>query len=178
MIKIFIYDLLYVFLNFFVTYIPCWTIRKIVYLILGLKIGRGSRICMRTRLLEPWNISIGKNTIINEACILDGRGGLSIGNSCSVSTQSILYTASHTTNSEEFEYYEKETVIGDGVWIGARVITLPGVIIGNYTVIGAYSLVRDGIYDSNSIYAGIPAHKKRNREVKKIKDLNHKMIFR
>ncbi len=55
------------------------------------------------------------------------RGGLRIGDDCSVSTESIIYTASHNTNSEKFQYYEQEMELGNGVWIGARSAILLGV---------------------------------------------------
>lgn len=178
MIKIFLYEFLYIVLNYIITYIPCWTIRKCIYQLTGLRIGKGSRICMRTRVMEPWNIVIGRNSIVNESCILDGRGGLRIGDNCSVSTESILYTASHSTNSEKFQYYEQETELGNGVWIGARSVILPGAMIGDGTVIGACSVVGEGAYDGYSIYAGIPARKKKNRGINCIKDLKHSMLFR
>jgi hypothetical protein len=128
--------------------------------------------------MEPWNIVIGRNSIVNESCILDGRGGLRIGDNCSVSTESILYTASHSTNSETFQYYEQETELGNGVWIGARSVILPGAMIGDGTVIGACSVVGEGVYDGYSVYAGIPARKKKNRGIDCIKDLKHSVLFR
>ena len=105
MIKTLAYDGLYVVINYFISYIPFWTIRKLLYKLCGLKIGRGSRINMRCILFEPWNISIGNNTIINEFCLLDGRGKLSIGDNCSISMYSIIYTASHYSNSIKFDSY-------------------------------------------------------------------------
>lgn len=178
MLKTVIYDFVYVFLNSVISHIPCWTIRKYIYILLGMKIDKGSRICMRTRIMEPWNIVIGRNTIINEACIIDGRGGLRIGSNCSISAEAIIYTASHKTDSNDFGYFEEETVIGDGVWIGARTVILPGSVIEDYVVIGACSVVICGIYQSNAIYVGIPAKKKKNRDITDMKDLKHKMVFR
>ena len=52
-IKKLIYDLLLVFLNYFVARIPCWHIRKLFYFIFGLKIGKGSRINQRVFLYNP-----------------------------------------------------------------------------------------------------------------------------
>ena len=72
-------DMLYVFYNYFVCNIPSWTIRKFFYLCGGMKIGRGSRILMKTVVIKPWRISIGERTYINEFCSLDGRGGIEIG---------------------------------------------------------------------------------------------------
>ena len=176
--KTMVYDAVYVFLNYFVAYIPCWRIRKIIYLSCGLKIGRGSRICMRSRLMEPWNIELGENTIVNEACILDGRGMLKIGNNCSISTETIIYTATHSTGSKDFAYYEKSTIIGDGVWVGARAMILPGVEISENSVIGACSVVTTGIYESKGIYVGIPAKRIKERDIDAVDNLKHFLFFR
>lgn len=178
MIKAIVYDFIYVIINYFIAYIPCWTIRKALYLMAGLKIGKGSRICMRAKLLEPWNIVIGESTIINDSCVIDGRGKLSIGSNCSISEKSIIYTASHLTNSELFEYYEKRTIIGDGVWIGVRATILPGALIDNYAVIGAHSVVTEGEYKSSVVYAGIPAKKIKDRNITRMEKLNHIVFFR
>ena len=51
-IKKVIYDLQYIFVNYFIAYIPFWAIRKIMYKIFGLKIGKGSRINMRCILMS------------------------------------------------------------------------------------------------------------------------------
>ena len=74
-IKTAIRDLLYVFTNYIVAYIPIWTLRKLLYIVLGMKIGKGSRICMKCVIMSPWKIQVGRNTMINEYCIIDGRGG-------------------------------------------------------------------------------------------------------
>jgi maltose O-acetyltransferase len=66
---------LYGFTNYFVAYIPCWIVRKRLYQLLGMKIGKHSRIMMRTTITIPWRIQIGENTYINEFSYLDGRGG-------------------------------------------------------------------------------------------------------
>lgn len=67
-------DLKYVFMNSFINRIPFWVIRKWLYILCGMSLGKGCRIAMRTVVIWPKNISIGKNTVINEECLLDGRG--------------------------------------------------------------------------------------------------------
>ncbi len=49
----------------------------------------------------------------------------------------------------------KPVIIGDDVWIGARVIILPGVTIGSRVVVGAGSVVTKDL-PSNTVCAGIP----------------------
>ena len=178
LLKTIIYDALYIVINYIISYIPFWTIRKLLYRILGLKIGKGSRINMKCLLFEPWNISIGSGTIINEYSLLDGRGGLVIGNNCSISMYSIIYTASHRTDSNSFDYYEQKTIIRDGVWIGARATVLPGAVLNNCCVIGANSVVPKGEYEEKGIFTGIPAIKIKDRHVTQIDKLYHNVFFR
>ncbi len=121
-----LYDLAYCFVNYFIAYIPSWTIRKYMYILCGMKIGKNSRINMRVTIFSPWKIEIGNSTVINEKCVIDGRGGIIIGNNCSISYASYVYSASHRINSEQFEAYSKKTIIGDGVWICANAVILPG----------------------------------------------------
>ena len=51
---------------------------------------------------------------------------------------------------------ENPVVIGDNVWIGTRVIILPGVKIGNNSIIGSGAVVTKS-FPKNSIIGGVPA---------------------
>ena len=53
-------------------------------------------------------------------------------------------------------------VIGDDVWIGSRVIILPGVKIGNGSVIGAGAVVTKDV-EPYSVVGGVPAKLIRRR---------------
>lgn len=174
--KKFIYDLAYCFINYVVSYIPFWCIRKILYKICGLKLGINSRINMRVTLYSPWKIVIGNNTIVNERCLLDGRGGLCIGDNCSVSFNSFIYSASHYTSSNTFESFTKQTVIGNGVWLCVNSVILPGTKISDFCIIGAGSIL-SGQTTPKGIYIGNPAIYKKEREVNHI-SMNINYYFR
>lgn len=146
-------DAKYIFLNMFVNKIPCWTIRKKLYKSCGMQIGAGARIGIGTVVVYPQNITIGKRTVINEYCHLDGRGGLVIGNDASISVYTTIITAGHNMNSEKFECRTAKTQIGDNVWIGARAIILENSKIGDFAVIGA-SCVFKGVAEKKEIYIG------------------------
>lgn len=51
---------------------------------------------------------------------------------------------------------EKPIIIGNNVWIGTRVIIMPGVKIGDNSIIGAGAVVTKS-FPSNSIIGGVPA---------------------
>lgn len=51
---------------------------------------------------------------------------------------------------------QKEVVIGDNVFIGAKSLILPGTVIGNNCIIGGGAVVK-GKLEENSIYCGNPA---------------------
>lgn len=163
-LKTFFRDFIYIFLNYFIAYIPVWHIRKPLYRLFGMKIKKGSRINMRCIIMSPWNIEIGQNTMVNEYSILDGRGGLTIADSCSVSMRSIIYTGSHKTFTSSFEYFSKPVYIGNCCWLGAQSVILPGSYLEDRTIISANSVYK-GHSEINGIYGGNPAQYLRKRTV-------------
>ena len=70
-------------------------------------------------------------------------------------------TSTHVIGDETMRASEgisKPITIGNGCWIGSNSTVLPGVNIGNGTIIAAGSVV---VHDceENSLYAGVPAKK-------------------
>ena len=112
------------------------------------------------------NISIGKDTVINQNFIVSDNylPLLKIGERVAVSPNVTVVCASAPNNSNLAEntyvkgilIVEKEVIIGDDVWIGAGAIILPGVTIGNKSIIGAGAVVSKNVAE-NSIFAGVPA---------------------
>ena len=103
---------------------------------------------------------IGSNSIISSA---------SIGNYCSIAPNVLIGPANHpleyiSTSSHlfnkstkfEFDMFKKKTRIGNDVWIGANVVVLQGVTIGDGAVIGANSFVNKDV-PAFSVFAGCPA---------------------
>lgn len=176
-LKAFISGLIYLFLNYFVSNIPCWFVRRFFYVLFGMRIGEKSRICMKCVIINPWNIEIASHSIINEGCYIDGRGGIIIGNNVSISIFTIILSASHDGNTRDFKYIKKQTKIMDHVWIGARSTILEGITVGRGCIVGANSLVCKDC-DEYFIYVGNPAIKKKKRIVENFDDLVINYYFR
>lgn len=170
-------DLEYILLNHFVNKIPSWIIRKCIYKLAGMTLGKDSRIGIGTVVISPRHIFVGKGTIINEYCHLDGRGGLKIGNYSSVSIYSKILTASHHANSPKFEYYTKEVNIGNNVWLGCNATILDGSVVHDFAIIGAGSVFK-GIAKKGEIYIGNPASMLKKRDIDEHYEIKYSIYFR
>ncbi|MDF2943095.1 MAG: putative acetyltransferase [Herbinix sp.] len=167
----------YIILNCITNKIPCWTLRKCIYEMYGMKIGRNARIGMNTVIINPKGISIGKRTIINEFCHLDGRGGLKIGNNVSVSINSMILTTTHLIDSPIFEYIEGAVVIEDNVWLGSNSLVLNNSFIKKKCIIGAGAVFK-GISEPDSVYIGNPVKLLKKRNLKTSYQIDYKPYFR
>lgn len=107
------------------------------------------------------NVHVGKNVIFNfNVCLVDDAD-IFIGDDCLIGPGCHLITAQHPISpmlrkGEEKLQYNKPIHIGNNVWLGAGVIVLPGVTIGDNSIVAAGSVVTHDV-ESNVIVAGTPA---------------------
>ena len=91
-----------------------------------------------------YNIEVGENFYANvNLVILDGAK-VCIGDNAFIAPNVGIYTAGHPLDAEQRNRgleYARPVTIGHNVWIGAGVNILPGVTIGDNTVMGAGSVV-------------------------------------
>lgn len=106
------------------------------------------------------NIHIGNDFYANFDCVLLDGGKITIGNNVLFGPRVGLYTSNHAYDAEERRNggcFAKPINVGNDVWLGAGVHVMPGVTIGNNTIIGAGSIVTKDI-PSNMIAAGVPCN--------------------
>jgi acetyltransferase-like isoleucine patch superfamily enzyme len=104
-------------------------------------------------------VSVGKNTWVGPYTILDGSGGLEIGDNCSISAGVQIYSHDSVQwavsgGLQQYEY--ASTKIGNNCYIGPNTIIAKGVTIGDGCVVGANSFVNKS-FASGSKLGGSPA---------------------
>ena len=105
------------------------------------------------------DVRVGHGTWIGPNTLLDGSGGLEIGDFCSISAGAQIYT--HNTvrwalSGGQAEYEHAPTTIGDACFIGPCAVIAMGISIGRRCVVGAHAYVNRDLVDS-SIALGVPA---------------------
>jgi acetyltransferase-like isoleucine patch superfamily enzyme len=121
--------------------------------------GFGEGTSCYNNVLILGDVDIGKNCWIGPNVVLDGTGGLVIGDNVDISAGVQIYT--HHTVSRAISHgadkvESKPTTIGSGVYIGPNSILQMGIEIGNESVIGALSFVNKDVPSKSSFYSKQP----------------------
>ena len=144
--------------------------------------GRGSKIYHSVRMDTPpyrrfW---LGRQSVVESYCCINNAvgdvtigdhtrigihctviGPVCIGNHVNLA-QGITVTALNhnfedvSKRIDEQGVSTKPVVIGDDVWIGANAVVLPGVTIGNHSVVAAGAVVTKDVPD-HTLVGGVPA---------------------
>lgn len=148
-----------------VGHLPLHSVRRWIYIIVGVKIGKSSTIHMWCNFFNPAGIEIGEDTTIGNNAFLDGRAPLKIGNHVDIAAEVLIYNSEHDINSKFFSAREEPVLIEDYAFIGPRAIILPGVKVGKGAIIGAGAVVNTDV-EPFVIVGGVPAKKIGERDLK------------
>lgn len=127
----------------------------------------GINLSPQASIVEPFyfefgNIELVGDVLINANCVFLDNEKITILDNTMIGPNVTLSTVSHQVQPD---LRHKENIcapikIGRNVWIGAGSVILPGVSIGDNSVIAANSVVTQSIPE-NSLFAGSPAKLKR-----------------
>ncbi|MCF0058818.1 DapH/DapD/GlmU-related protein [Dyadobacter sp. CY356] len=102
-------------------------------------------------------IKLGKNVFINHACSFLDIGGITIEDDVQIGPRVNLTSENHSINpGERKTLLLKPIVIKRNAWIGAGATILPGITIGENSIVAAGAVVSRDV-PANTIVAGVPA---------------------
>ena len=123
----------------------------------------GSQIDRSTTIFTPFHTNfgrhtkIGKGVFINHACSFLDLGGITIEDDVQIGPKVSLITENHPLDPATRKSLDlKSILVKKNAWIGAGAIILPGVTIGENSVVAAGAVVNKDV-PANTIVGGIPA---------------------
>jgi len=126
------------------------------------KIGAYSSLSSTSHLSKYGiGLKLGSNSAIGQFTEFGAAGGITIGNDVIMGSYISFHSENHnyadkTQLIREQGVKSKGILIGNNVWVGAKVTFLDGCQVGNNSVVAAGAVV-NGIYPDNSIIGGVPA---------------------
>jgi acetyltransferase-like isoleucine patch superfamily enzyme len=123
----------------------------------------GSPLDLTTTVFVPFHtnfgrfIRLGKNVFINHACSFLDLGGITIEDDVMIGPRVNIISEGHPVEPDNRKVLVlNRVVIKRNAWIGAAVTILPGVTVGENSVVAAGALVTKDVPD-NTVVAGVPA---------------------
>jgi acetyltransferase-like isoleucine patch superfamily enzyme len=143
--------------NHCVGLVPFHLIRKTMGKhLMGFQYSKGSAVHLGTNFMAPKGFKIGLNSCINRQCLLDTRGGIEIGNHVTIGPRVVIMTADHDILSSQFKGRRRPVKIHNFAFIGTGAILLPGIEIGEGSVVAAGAVITKDT-EPYTIYGGTPA---------------------
>jgi acetyltransferase-like isoleucine patch superfamily enzyme len=123
----------------------------------------GSKVDETTTVAIPFYtnfgrfITIGKRVYINHGCTFLDMGGITLEDDVLIGPKVNLVTENHPLDpSDRRALISKPIVVKRNAWIGAAATILPGVTIGENSVVAAGAVVSKDV-EPNTIVGGVPA---------------------
>lgn len=111
-----------------------------------------------SKIANPRNITIGVETSpgLMPGCYIQGNGKIIIGDYTQIGPSVGIISSNHDIYDNRIGVYTK-VVIGKYCWLGMHSVILPGVTLGDFTIVGAGSIVTKSFPQGYVVIAGNPA---------------------
>jgi acetyltransferase-like isoleucine patch superfamily enzyme len=111
-----------------------------------------------SRVMDADKIWVGVDSYpgLNGGAYITGTGGLNIGSYCFFAKNIIIVTANHDPYDLRIRI-ASPIAIGDYCWLGAGAKIMPGVTLGDFTVVAAGAVVTSSFPEGYVVLGGIPA---------------------
>lgn len=99
---------------------------------------------------------------VSNGCYIHGSGGIEIGDYTQIAPNVGIISSNHDVEDGRKKKNGK-VVIGKYSWIGMNAVVLPGVVLGDFTIVAAGAIVTKSFPDGYCVIGGNPA-----KEIKKL----------
>jgi len=123
------------------------------------KFGKGNRVGSDVYFGGGEDVEIGNYCQINKGARLVN---IKVGDYVMIAPDSVFLFQMHNSDrtdvpmAKQGKTIQKQSIIGDDVWVGQRAIILPGITIGHGAIIGAGSVVTKDV-PPYAVVGGVPA---------------------
>ncbi|MCP4858873.1 MAG: acyltransferase [Fuerstiella sp.] len=116
-----------------------------------------------SQVYDVQNIYAGIDTCpgLMKGCYLQGKGGIWIGNYTQIAPNVVIVSANHDMHDLR-QHIPSAVRIGNYCWLGANSSVMPGVVLGDFTVVGAGAVITKSFPDGYCVIAGNPARRIRD----------------
>jgi maltose O-acetyltransferase len=129
----------------------------------GFRVGNGTLLAATPKINGPdalfSNLIIGQDCSIEVDCVFDLEERITIGDRVTLSPGVMILTSTHELDIREHRAGAVQRApvnIGDGAWLGARCVVLPGVTVGAGAIVNAGSVVNKDVAPNTRV-GGMPA---------------------
>jgi acetyltransferase-like isoleucine patch superfamily enzyme len=130
-----------------------------------------------SQVYDVENILVGIDAYpgIMKGCYIQGKGGIEIGNYTQIAPNVVIVSSNHDVYDSRKQISAK-VVIGKYCWLGAGCKIMPGVILGDFTIVGAGAVVTKSFPEGYCILGGVPA--KKIKYLEKEKCIHYELEFK
>lgn len=117
-------------------------------------------VSARTTVIGHKNIEFHPDDLNNFqsfGCYYQGIGRIVMGQGTYIAPNVGIITSNHDPTDLNRHVEPKPVLLGERCWIGMNSVILPGVILGDNTIVGAASIVTHSFPEGHCVLAGNPA---------------------
>lgn len=128
----------------------------------GAKLAAHCHIYPGARIWAPWNLECDEYASIADEAVIYNAAKLLMGSHAIVSQQAYICTATHDFDDPVFPMIASPIKLGRYAWVCARACVLPGVTLGDGSVLGLAAVASKDL-EPWQVYAGNPAKRIKQR---------------
>lgn len=126
-------------------------------------LGAGTIVRAGSMLLPSGgSITIGAHSSVNQYVVMNGMGGIRIGDNVMIAAFCSMFAANHIIDRTDIPMRQQGMVskggivVEDDVWLGTHTVILDGVTVGRGSVVAAGAVVSHDVEPYN-VVGGVPA---------------------